>query len=134
MTGFKIKTLSKSYLKRVAIAALLTTGLMLSASHQAHAQWHDDRGAPMMHHDVPHHFRGVDDAHWHAGRWIHGVHGGRPGWWWVVNGQWFVYPQPVYPYPVNPYAPQIVQAPPVVITPPPPPSPGLNLIIPLNIR
>lgn len=38
-------------------------------------------------------------AHWRSGRWHHQSHGGRFGWWWVVDGGWYFYPQPVYPYP-----------------------------------
>lgn len=46
---------------------------------------------------------------WHGGHWIHGVHGGRGGWWWVVGGVWYFYPAPVYPYPEPP--PTVVLAP-----------------------
>ncbi|MGN6669701.1 MAG: hypothetical protein ACTHKH_22430, partial [Trinickia sp.] len=31
-------------------------------------------------------------------------HRGRYGWWWVVGGLWYFYPQPVYPYP-DPFIP-----------------------------
>ena len=32
---------------------------------------------------------------------------GRLGWWWVVGGVWYFYPQPAYPYP-DPYVPPVV--------------------------
>jgi len=50
---------------------------------------------------------------WTGGRWIHDYHDGRLGWWWVVDGGWYFYPQPVYPYPG--YVSEVV----VEQTPPP---------------
>lgn len=38
-------------------------------------------------------------ALWTHGRWWHGRHRGRLGWWWFVDGSWFFYDAPVYPYP-----------------------------------
>jgi hypothetical protein len=63
-------------------------------------------------------FSEADLRLWRSGRWVHGRHGGRLGWWWVVGGVWYLYPAPIYPYP-NPYVP------PVVVTPaaPPPQAP-----------
>lgn len=55
---------------------------------------------------------------WHGGRWYHGDHDHRGGWWWIVGGSWFWYPQPVYPYP-DFYIP-----PTVVIEQPPGPPPA----------
>lgn len=52
-------------------------------------------------------------ADWQRGRWYHGDYGGRAGWWWIVNGTWFYYAQPVYPYPAYVYTP-----------PPAPPGPA----------
>lgn len=67
--------------------------------------------APRAHGAVPAPYRGdihrfVDrDAHvWRGGRWQHDRHRGRFGWWWVVGGLWYFYPQPVYPYP-DPFSP-----------------------------
>ncbi len=48
---------------------------------------------------------------WHRGRWFHGWHDGRGGWWWIVSGLWYWYPSPIYPYP-DPYRPPLVSAPP----------------------
>ena len=69
----------------------------------AQERWHGDI----------HRFHEQDIDHWRSGRWIHGAHEGRRGWWWVVGGVWYFYPAPVYPYP-DPFQP------PVVVVPPPP--------------
>jgi hypothetical protein len=65
---------------------------------------------------------GIDHEHdivvWRSGRWYHGWHGRRLGWWWIVGGAWYWYPAPVYPYP-NPYTPPAV----VQVPSPPPPQP-----------
>lgn len=63
--------------------------------------WHGDIGR-FQEHDV---------RVWQSGRWHHGPHGGRHGWWWVVGGAWYFYPAPVYPYP-DPYVPGVVDTPP----------------------
>jgi len=43
---------------------------------------------------------------WTGGRWVHGWHGPRYGWWWTVGNSWYLYPRPVYPYPA--YGPPVV--------------------------
>jgi hypothetical protein len=53
---------------------------------------------------------------WRGGRWWHGWHDGRGGWWWIVGPTWYWYPAPVYPYP-DPYLP-----PAVAPAPPGPPA------------
>ena len=81
------------------------------------------------------HFEYRDARHWQTGGWRHGHHGGRLGWWWVVGGLWYLYPQPVYPYP-DPYRPPVVvvqQAPaPVVVQvqAPPPSAPAVVMQAP----
>lgn len=69
---------------------------------------------------------GERDIHiWQGGRWRHGRHEGRLGWWWIAAGVWYFYPQPVYPYP-DPYTPSVTvinQQPPVVVSPPAPVQP-----------
>jgi len=52
-------------------------------------------------------FHNRDLPRWRAGYWHHSVHDGRLGWWWVVGGLWYFYPQPVYPYP-DAYTPPVV--------------------------
>jgi hypothetical protein len=79
------------------------------------------RGGPEMHRGWPgdaRHFHEVIVPRWRTGRWIHGDHLGRAGWWWVVEGEWYFYPAPIYPYP-DPYVPPGV----VVAAPPAPPAP-----------
>lgn len=56
------------------------------------------------------HFREHDINVWHGGRWYHGPHGGRRGWWWIAGGTWYFYPAPIYPYP-DPYLPPPIGAP-----------------------
>ena len=62
-------------------------------------------------------FHEGDRDRWRGGRWAHGEHLGRLGWWWIVDGVWYFYPAPVYPYP-DPYVPSTVL---VQGSPPPPP-------------
>lgn len=81
-----------------------------------------DRHERDWHGDIRH-FEVHDVHHWRSGYWHHGWHDGRLGWWWVVAGIWYFYPQPVYPYP-DPYRPPIVvieQSPPAVVVQPAPP-------------
>lgn len=87
---------------------------LVGASAPAFAQWHDR--------DIRH-FRDHDFGRWRGGRWVHGPHGGRNGWWWVVGGTWYFYPAPVYPYP-DPYVPPVAAAPgpPLPAAAPPPPA------------
>jgi len=66
-------------------------------------------GPESMHHwhgDISH-FHEHDFDYWHGGRWIHGPHDGRMGWWWIVGDGWYFYNAPVYPYP-DPYTPPTV--------------------------
>lgn len=63
---------------------------------------------------------------WHRGRWYHGHHAHRLGWWWIVDGGWYWYPAPLYPYP-DPYVPPVIiqtpAAPPPLVVQPQPPAP-----------
>ena len=45
------------------------------------------------------HFGARDLATWRAGYWWHGWRGGRLGWWWCADGDWYWYAAPIYPYP-----------------------------------
>jgi len=100
-----------------AAAALLGAAAPMTAmaQHRDHGWQGDIR-----------HFDNRDMNHWRSGAWRHGSHDGRLGWWWVLGGMWYFYPQPVYPYP-DPYRPPVVvveQAPaPVVIPVPVQPAP-----------
>jgi hypothetical protein len=55
-------------------------------------------------------FHEHDLQRWSGGRWRHGKHDGRLGWWWIVGGAWYFYPIPVYPYP-DPYQPPLAPLP-----------------------
>ena len=84
------------------ILALLSVVLMaiaLPALGQA-------RPGPVWHGGIEH-FHEHDIVVWRGGRWFHGWHGNRLGWWWIVGPAWYWYPAPVYPYP-NPYTPPVV--------------------------
>ena len=58
---------------------------------------------------------------WRGGEWRHTWHGGRFGWWWTVDDDWFWYPEPVYPFPAEGPPAFAAEPPP----PPPPPPPHL---------
>lgn len=71
------------------------------------------------------HFNDRDLGRWRSGRWHHGYHGDRSGWWWIVGGLWYLYPQRVADYP-DPYTPPVVvvqQSAPVIV-PAPTPAPA----------
>jgi hypothetical protein len=76
----------------------------------------DDAGAHAWRHEWGEgdirHFHDHDWDDWHGGGWRHGWYNDRFGWWWVVSGVWFYYPQPIYPYP-DPYIPPDFVTPPV---------------------
>lgn len=109
--------------RKTIVGAALSAMLLITASQGAWA----DRGGGDWHHgergwhgDVGR-FGGHDRDHWNRGRWEHGWHGGDLGWWWVIAGNWYWYPQPIYPYP-DPYVPPIVveQQPQTIIRETPP--------------
>ena len=90
--------------------SILTASLSAVADRDDHHDQggHDSRGE--WHGDIRH-FSDHDMQRWRGGHWTHGYHDGHLGWWWVVAGLWYFYPQRVYPYP-DPYSP-----PPVVVMP-----------------
>ncbi len=115
---------SRALLSSACAAACL---LALLAAQGAHADErrgpehgrdrHEFRPAPPFRGDI-HRFHEHDWSVWRGGRWIHGPHAGRLGWWWVVGGVWYFYPAPVYPYP-SPWEPPVVDLGPNA---PPPPT------------
>lgn len=109
----------KQYIISLLAVAVLSAVTAMSAFAQGR---HEGGGG--MHHDMrgESHFgdhrvwggnrdiRHFDERHfpiWRSGAWHHGRHGGRLGWWWVVGGIWYFYPEPIYPYP-DPYIPYAV--------------------------
>ncbi len=86
----------------VSLFLAFLAGIACSTSAQAQSvsvgvRWHGDIHA----------FEARDMHRWRSGRWHQGHHHGRYGWWWVVHGSWYFYPQPVYPYP-DPYRPPVI--------------------------
>ncbi|MHB8622775.1 MAG: hypothetical protein ACYC9J_03785 [Sulfuricaulis sp.] len=75
-----------------------------------HREWHG--GDHREWHGDIRHFDDHDMARWRGGHWDHDYHDGRLGWWWIVGGLWYFYPQWVSGYP-DPYTP-----PPTVIVQP----------------
>jgi hypothetical protein len=99
-------------LKRALVVILLApclvgTGLAQEREHHRdRAEWRGEIGR----------FHEHDIDLWRGGRWHHGRHEGRLGWWWIVGGVWYFYPVRVEPYP-DPYQP------PMAVVPPPPAPP-----------
>jgi hypothetical protein len=98
------------------LAAVLVIGTLFlpALAPVALAQHHGEggpRGGGGWHGGDIHGFHDHDFGVWTGGRWFHGPHFGRDGWWWRAGGAWYWYPAPVYPYP-DPYLPPAVTAPP----------------------
>jgi len=121
--------LSYRALTAACAAALLSLPAAVQAQEHRHEGGHDERhfdgdrdvhhfeGGRNWHGDI-HAFHEHDIELWRSGRWFHGPHDGRPGWWWIVGGVWYFYPSVVYPYP-DPYQPPVVVLPPEQIAAPP---------------
>jgi len=87
---------------RYMAISLLGLGAVVASNAWAdRGHWHGAGIQQFHRHDLP---------RWQGGRWHHGRHDGRLGWWWVVGGLWYFYPRPVHPYP-DPYVPPVVVAP-----------------------
>ena len=98
--------------KRTFIIKALTVATLVAISLPASAERNERHGGDGRHGgfrgggDIRH-FDRHDYAVWRSGGWRHARHGGRLGWWWIVAGAWYFYPEPVYPYP-DPYTPPVV--------------------------
>lgn len=75
-------------LSLLLLVPLLTLAAALPA--QAQDRDHHDNHRPGYRYERDHH---------DEGRWYHGRHAGRVGWWWVVGDSWRLHPAPVYPMP-----------------------------------
>lgn len=87
-------------IQRRLTATLLAAAMAaaaLPAMAEEHGRWRGDI----------HRFHEHDMDYWRGGRWWHGWHEGRDGWWWLAGGAWYWYPGPIYPYP-DPYRPPAV--------------------------
>jgi hypothetical protein len=93
---------------------LLTTSLLPTAASACYADGFELYWGPGYRHDRPSREYRHDLELWHAGSWVHGWHGDRDGWWWVVGDRWHLYAAPVYPYP-DLYAPPVYVAPAMVV-------------------
>lgn len=62
------------------------------AQHARHVPYQDLHGRDF------HHFAPRERAHWRGGHWVQDWHGGRYAWWWIVDGYWYFYPEPMYPF------------------------------------
>jgi hypothetical protein len=96
-----------SYLKH-AIAVILLVPCIAGVSlaeerhrRDSHSEWHGEINR----------FHEHDMDLWRGGRWRHGRHEGRYGWWWIVGSAWYFYPGRVEPYP-DPYQPPVTVVPP----------------------
>ena len=96
---------------RTLCGALLVMPLIAPAALAQHPHGRGGHGPGGHWRGDIRHFHDHDFAYWRGGRWFHGAHGGRLGWWWVVGPSWYFYPAPIYPYP-DPYVPPVVNAPP----------------------
>lgn len=95
----------------IALVALLAALCICPTTQAQHRHEHAIAGRPAWHGDIRR-FHEHDWGLWRGGHWVHGPHGGRLAWWWVVGSSWYFYPTPVYPYP-NPYEPPAtMEAPP----------------------
>ena len=62
---------------------------------------HGEHGRDFHHfgaHDW-HHMNDYDRRMWRGGSWVQESFNGMYGWWWMVGGMRYFYPQPIYPYP-----------------------------------
>jgi hypothetical protein len=44
-------------------------------------------------------FSPYEHQRWAGGHWHNEWHAGRMGWWWEVDGAWYLYNDPIYPFP-----------------------------------
>lgn len=96
-----------------AVAGLLLLPCLVGAglaAERGHQRGHEARGRPAWHGEIGR-FREHDMGLWRSGRWHHGRHDGRLGWWWIVGPTWYLYPSRVETYP-DPYQPPVVVVPP----------------------
>ncbi len=96
-------------LSLICLAVLLLPTLVPAQTHphqqrSQHVRAGDQRAH--WHGDIRQ-FHSRDYSRWRGGKWHHGTHDGRTGWWWIVGLSWYYYAAPIYPYP-NPYYPSAV--------------------------
>jgi len=106
MRKFPMLVLGALAVLSLAQPALAREGGHRNRPHSSPAKAHARHAsaAPSSWQGDIHRFHDRDLPRWRSGRWSHGVHEGRSGWWWVVGSTWYFYLNPVYPYP-DPYTP-----------------------------
>ncbi|HWA23938.1 MAG TPA: hypothetical protein VG735_16205 [Caulobacterales bacterium] len=87
-----------------AIAAACSPASAAPYSREHAAQRHDFHGRDFFS------FSASERAVWGRGLWRQDWHDGRFGWWWIVDGSWYLYPAPIYPYPTYAAPSVVVQA------------------------
>ena len=92
---------------KLVLGALMLAGTAVAMAPAAEAQYYGGGygygpgyGRPGAH------FSFGAGPSWRSGRWVHGWHGPRHGWWWTVDNSWYLYPRPSYPYPA--YGPPVI--------------------------
>lgn len=106
------------------IISTAIAGTLLATSLSVFAEEHRGRDRHFEGREI-HRFGEHDLKVWRGGRWHHGRHEGRFGWWWIAAGIWYFYPAPAYPYP-DPYIPPVTiinRSPPVIVQQVPAPTP-----------
>lgn len=94
-------------------------GPILGSPHSGQWQSHSPAAHREFHGRVFGSLSQGERQRWVGGAWNHSWHNGVYGWWWIVDGDWFFYAEPIYPYPT--YIAPILG---VQETPPaPPPQP-----------
>lgn len=85
---------------KLVLSALMLAGTAVAMAPAAEAQAYYGGGYGPGYGRPGAHFSFGAGPSWRGGRWVHGWHGARHGWWWTVGNSWYLYPRPVYPYPV----------------------------------
>ena len=84
---------------KLVLGALMLAGTAVAAAPAAEAAWYGGYGHGPGYGRPGAHFSFGAGPGWRGGRWNHGWHGPRYGWWWSVGNSWYQFPRPVYPYP-----------------------------------
>jgi hypothetical protein len=124
----------KQIIIKIAVCIFLISSLNVQAEeHREGGREHHEAGRE-RHVFVEHNFRHFNREErqlWRGGHWNNTCFGGRCGWWWFAEGQWFFYANRPGPYPVlvsdvvyvEPVAPVVVEPQAPVMIAPPAPAP-----------
>ena len=125
----------KQIIIKITVFIFLISSLnALAEEHREGGREHHDGGRE--HHVFAarefRHFNHEERQLWRGGHWNNTCFGGRCGWWWFAEGQWFFYANRVGPYPVmvsdvvyvEQVAPVVVEPQAPVMVAPPAPAPA----------